>query len=98
MDKLVTVTTSEAANAVIWRRAARAGGGRGDGGKDRVERIGYAKDEWRGLEAHLKSLKWSESNLEKAGLTKRKITAAPDDGKRTVRGANEINGNTSFQF
>ncbi len=33
-------------------------------------RIGYAKDEWRGLEAHLKSLKWSESNLEKAGLTK----------------------------
>ena len=33
-------------------------------------RIGYAKDEWRSLEAHLKSLKWGEADLEKAGLTK----------------------------
>ena len=46
---------------------------RGRGLKDEMIkewRIGYAKDEWRGLEAHLKSLKWSEADLEKAGLTK----------------------------
>ncbi|MBI5126799.1 MAG: DNA primase [Candidatus Taylorbacteria bacterium] len=49
-------------------------------------RIGYAPNEWRSLYTHLKTLKFSDIELEQAGLVKRPEKAEGGSGKAIGRG------------